>query len=131
MRFYTVSVTARDGAASAGYKYDGVACYVFSHPTGEHFYTTSATERDNADDPAAGSYQSEGTACYVYDTQIPGTVPFYRLVSSPDKVAMPFYQVYSAQNGDYFYTTSAAEEHDRFGDFVRIAQPSQRDAGHG
>jgi hypothetical protein len=58
----------------------------------DHFYTTSGTEHDNA--VSQFGYLSEGVACYVYQTQIAGTIPFYRLRS-------PL--------GDHFYTSAAAE----------------------
>ena len=59
--------------------------------TDDHFYTTSAAERDTAD--ANDGYHFEEIACYVYDSQQPGTVPLYRLYNG----------------SDHFYTTSAAE----------------------
>jgi len=60
---------------------------------GDHFYTTSAVERDAA--VANFGYSSEGTACNVFDTQLPGTVLLYRLLHPTD--------------GDHFYTTSVPE----------------------
>jgi hypothetical protein len=60
---------------------------------GDHFYTSSATERDNA--IATIGYISEGTACYVFNSQTQGTVPLYRLLNP--------------NNGDHFYTSSATE----------------------
>ena len=45
-------------------------------PAGDHFYTTSAPERDNA---AIYGYKPEGTTCYVFDLQAQGTTPLYRL----------------------------------------------------
>ncbi|SDP64670.1 hypothetical protein SAMN04487914_1234 [Arthrobacter sp. ok909] len=60
---------------------------------GDHFYTTSSVERDNA--VQKYGYQKEGIACYIFDTQQPGTDALYRLLNS--------------QNGDHFYTTSAFE----------------------
>ena len=59
----------------------------------DHFYTTSAAERDNA--MFAFGYTDEGVACYVFDAQAPGTAPLYRL--------------WNPSNGDHFYTTSAAK----------------------
>ena len=46
-------------------------------PAYDHFYTTSASERDNA--VANLGYQDEGTACYTFDSQRAGTTPLYRL----------------------------------------------------
>ena len=60
---------------------------------GDHFYTTSITERDNA--VAKDGYNGEGVACYVYDPQQAGTAAFYRL--------------FSPGSGDHFYTTSTTE----------------------
>jgi hypothetical protein len=62
--------------------------YTFSPPpslavpvgVGDHFYTTSAAERDNA--IANFGYSSEGVACYVFDSQAPGTTPLYRLLKA-------------------------------------------------
>src|SRR4029077_9492914 len=54
---------------------------------GNHFYTTSISERDNA--IANSGYQPEGTACYVFDPQAPSTT--------------------SIGIGDHFYTTSVVE----------------------
>jgi hypothetical protein len=60
--------------------------YTFSSPPppgvgiGNHFYTISAVERDNA--IANYRYILEGTACYVFDTQSPGMVPFHRLLKA-------------------------------------------------
>ena len=60
---------------------------------GDHFYTTSRPERDNAF--AFLGYLEEGVACYVYGTSVPGTTPLLRL--------------YKPSSGDHFYTTSPAE----------------------
>ena len=60
---------------------------------GDHFYTTSATERDNA--VVTSGYQYEGIACYVFDSQASGTTALFRL--------------YNPQTGDHFYTTSTTE----------------------
>src|ERR1035441_5674651 len=60
---------------------------------GDHFYTTSTSERDNA--VADDGYHFEGIASYVYDAQQAGTAAFYRL--------------FSPGSGDHFYTTSTTE----------------------
>jgi len=60
---------------------------------GDHFYTTSQIERDNAF--AFLSYIEEGTACFVFNAPAPETTPLFRL--------------YSPTTGDHFYTTSQAE----------------------
>jgi hypothetical protein len=48
----------------------------------DHFYTTSATERQDA--VTNFGYVYEGVACYVFPIQMPGTVPLYRLVKVTD-----------------------------------------------
>lgn len=72
----------------------------FVHPSlyvevqGEHFYTTSATERDSA--ITNFGYTSEGVACYVYAMPVGGAMgEFFRLVHPT--------------SGDHFYTTSGTE----------------------
>jgi hypothetical protein len=62
-------------------------------PVGDHFYTVSVAERDNA--LAHSGYIDEGVACAVFDWQAPGTVPLLRLLNPA--------------NGDHFYTTSQPE----------------------
>ena len=109
--FYTTSTTERDNAvAKDGYNSEGVACYVYDSPpggpngsaafyrlfspgSGDHFYTTSTTERDNA--VANDGYRYEGIASYGYETEQAGTAAFYRL--------------FSPGSGDHFYTTSTTE----------------------
>jgi hypothetical protein len=107
---YTISSAERQNdISSLGYTDEGSACYVFGsdpqvpgsaplfrlyNPTnGDNFYTTSATERDNA--VANGGYTDAGVACYVFTTNVLGTSPLYRL--------------YNATSGDHFYTVSASE----------------------
>ena len=96
--FYTTSATERDTSVANHYKYEGIACYVYTsqtsgttpfyrlhNPNGDHFYTASATERDNA--VAEYGYKVEGVACYVHDSQVSGTTPFYRLFIKPVVIA--------------------------------------------
>src|SRR6266511_2008442 len=64
----------------------------FNQTSGDHFYTTSAAERDNA--VATAGYVFETTACYVFGGQ-PGPTDFYRC--------------FNQTNRDHFYTTSLAE----------------------
>jgi len=66
--------------AKVGYVNEGVTCRVFPaagtgttpllrafNPTsGDHFYTTSAAERDNA---VANGYRNEGVTCHVFPSQ--------------------------------------------------------------
>ena len=115
--FYTTDLKERNNAiAEHGYIDDGVpiAGYIFkdeglfsasskrvelfrlyNSARGDHFYTTSAAERDKAKDE--NGYKNDGVpiAGYVYLTKVTGTVKFYRL--------------YKPKNGDHFYTTDLAE----------------------
>jgi Neuraminidase-like domain/Repeat of unknown function (DUF5648)/Salmonella virulence plasmid 28.1kDa A protein len=58
----------------------------------DHFYTTSAAERDSAVD---GGYLLEGVEGHPFDDLAPGTVPLFRLVHP--------------QTGDHFYTANEPE----------------------
>jgi hypothetical protein len=58
----------------------------------DHFYTTSAAERDSA---TAAAYESEGVAGFVFRDPEPGPVPLYR--------------AFNPSNGDHFYTANEAE----------------------
>ena len=60
---------------------------------GDHFYTTSETERDSAISEYGYSY--ENIAAYVHPTPVVGSGPLYRLVSH--------------ESGEHFYTASEAE----------------------
>ncbi|HTD51676.1 MAG TPA: hypothetical protein VK780_01505, partial [Thermoanaerobaculia bacterium] len=60
--------------------------------TTDHFYTTSASDRDFA---KSLGFLDQGVAAYVEPTQIAGTLPFWRF--------------YSSAQTDHFYTTSVAE----------------------
>ena len=62
-------------------------------PRGDHFYTTSGGERDNA--VASYFYISEGTACFVHSAPVAGASELFRLVNGA--------------TGDHFYTTSPQE----------------------
>jgi len=61
-------------------------------PTGDHFYTMSLVERDDA---IASGYLNEEVACVAFTSQAVGTVPLHRL--------------FNPTSGDHFYTTSDAE----------------------
>lgn len=92
--FYTADENEKnDAVAKYGYKYEGIACYVFRGQTGRslplyrlrrvagqgfHFYTMSALERDAA--IARYNFADEGVACYIYGFQEKNTTPFYRLL---------------------------------------------------
>ncbi|HEY4384976.1 MAG TPA: hypothetical protein VGN34_10930 [Ktedonobacteraceae bacterium] len=77
--FYTVDAREANRAVFRfGYHREGIACYVlpdnrsvafsipfyrlFNRTNGDHFYTTSTSERDSA---VSGGYTDEGIACYV------------------------------------------------------------------
>lgn len=64
-----------------------------SRTTGDHLYTTSAPERNQAEKQG---YVSEGEVGNVFASPTPGTVPLYRLLSTQ-------------KGGGHFMTTSAAE----------------------
>ena len=74
-----------------GYTYERVAGYVSAAPaaglvplyrlwkaddTGDHFYTTSASERDRA--VSQYGYEYEGVEGYVSASGAPGLVPLFR-----------------------------------------------------
>jgi hypothetical protein len=94
-------------AEGGDYLSEGVAGYVYDAPTpesgelfrmvhpntGDHFYTTSGEERQNAIDNLG--YVYEGIACFVLMAATPGTIPLYRLRNP--------------SNGDHFYTASIVE----------------------
>jgi len=66
---------------------------LYSGSQGDHFYTTSQSERNNAIENLG--YQDEGIEWIAFDEQRRGTTAVYRL--------------YSSEQGDHFYTTSASE----------------------
>ena len=102
--------------------------------TGEHFYTTSASEA-----ACCGFRVEYSPYYYLYSNSASGLVPFYRCIMnygkhfyttasnceglSPGRVesvmgyiapspvcgAVPLYRTYNGSNNDHFYTTSAAE----------------------
>jgi hypothetical protein len=98
---------------------------------GDHFYTTSAAERDDA--IASFGYQSEGTACYVFDSPVIGNGDHFYTISQQERDnaiarhgyedegtacyvfdsqqsgTVALYRLFNPNNGDHFYTTSAAE----------------------
>ncbi|THH20497.1 hypothetical protein EW146_g871 [Bondarzewia mesenterica] len=108
--FYTINAAEMENAVhNLGYTFDGDAAYVFESRRSDaatiplyrmfnsiavnHFYTTSASERDNA--IINLGYTDEGTAAFVYSSSICDSIPLYRL--------------YSPRATDDFYTTSASE----------------------
>jgi hypothetical protein len=58
-----------------------------------HFFTVDKAEADRA--VARLGFSDEGICCYIASTQLPGTVPLYRL--------------YSKKRADHFYTASPHE----------------------
>jgi hypothetical protein len=60
---------------------------------GDHFYTASASERDNA--ITSFGYRSEDIACYV--------------LSTPARTRKPLYRLLNQGSGDHFYTASKEE----------------------
>ena len=97
------------GVATAGWTFEGTACFVFASPGGgtvplfrlfnpgndDHFYTTDVAESNAA---MASGYTSEGTACFVY--------------ASPAIDAVPLLRLFHPGTGDHFYTTDAIEHDD-------------------
>jgi hypothetical protein len=99
---YTTSAAERDAAvAQYGYVAEGITGYVLvaqqagtsplfrlsrpateplfrlNSPRGQHLYTTSALERDQA--VQTYHYTFEGITGYLYPGQVPGTLPLFRL----------------------------------------------------
>jgi len=119
---YTTSTAERDRAISAdGYRLEGVICYLWtkqatgtdplyrlykgSNGTPDHFYTADPAEKQKAE--TRDGYKVEGVTGYIAKTQLPGTVPLYRL--------------FSVHGGEHFYTVDEkerqfAETHDGFKD---------------
>ena len=109
--FYTADPAERDRALAGGnYRWEEIQCYVFAprnpqpgnttpfyrlynRDSGDHFYTTDASERDSA--IARSGYVSEGVACFVYTSNLSGTTPLYRL--------------WNGDASDHFYTTDSGE----------------------
>lgn len=97
----------QNAIANLGYTDEGITGYIFSNQqlatvplyrlysgTGtDHFYTTSASERDNA--VANLAYTFEGVAGYIYPDTTCGLLPLYRS--------------YSEQGIDHFYTMNLPE----------------------
>jgi hypothetical protein len=87
---------------------------------GDHLYTTSAVERDQAIE--RHGYADEGVACSVYHSApAPAT-----------DAPVPFYRLYAPGNGDHFYTTfqPEADSAARGGyNFEGVACPIHTNAG--
>lgn len=105
--FFTASEFEKSiiaNTSKSGYLFEGIAFYAFTtdvsgstpvyrsynSTTGDHFYTTSDSER-NAD-----GYSYEGIAFYAFASQVSGTSPVYRF--------------YDPSSGDHFYTISENEK---------------------
>ncbi|KAG5641992.1 hypothetical protein DXG03_003821 [Asterophora parasitica] len=99
--FYGFSLEGKKGTAT-GYLYTSEQPYtvpifrLYSIGLTDHFYTTSALERDHA--VKRLGYHIEGTLGYVPTSRAPGLVPFYRLHNSGAH--------------DHYYTTSEQERED-------------------
>ena len=55
---------------------------LFNPQNGDHFYTASASEGDNA--VRQYGYRNEPTACFVLSAQVGGSVPFFRFLKTTD-----------------------------------------------
>jgi serine/threonine protein kinase len=88
-----VQATAQAQASAAVIAMAAPMYRLFSVTSGDHFYTMSAIERNNA--VAAYGYRYEGIAYYAFSSQVATSVPLYRL--------------FSTTSGHHFYTISAAE----------------------
>jgi Repeat of unknown function (DUF5648) len=118
--FYTASSDEKNIDLTSGWVVEPdspVACYVFNSKapgttefwrlynpqTGDHFFTTSTKERDNAENSFGYVVEPDSpVACYVFDSQAPGTTPLYRLLRAPSlQRTEPAQQsgVYQAYNG--------------------------------
>src|SRR4051812_12583647 len=71
----------------------------------DHFYTTSAAERDSA---ALRTYDNEGVAGHVFAGPEPGPVAWYRALQP--------------KNGDHFYTADLAEYDNAINSYGYIAE---------
>lgn len=88
-----IASTTMLGATAHAATGDTALYRLYSSRAGDHFYTTSAAERDYA--VSHFGYANEGMTGYVGTQATSGRTPLYR--------------VYSSQSGDHFYTTSAGE----------------------
>ncbi|MFZ2976084.1 MAG: SpoIID/LytB domain-containing protein [Candidatus Moraniibacteriota bacterium] len=111
--FYTASENEKSivtNTSQSGYLPEGIAFYAYTtqfngtvpvyrfyaSSTGDHFYTTSESERDSLNNNPQWGYTAEGIEFYAYTTQADGTVPVYRF--------------YAPSTGDHFYTASENEK---------------------
>ena len=98
-----------------GYKYEGIACQVYSasgsgrkalmrafnNGNGDHFYTTDLSEHAAAIN--SGAYSDEHFACWVLPPELePGNIP---------QGVIPLMRAFHKGTGDHFYTTSSDELH--------------------
>jgi class 3 adenylate cyclase len=91
--FYTTDVQEKLKALADNYADETEVGFVFDTPNkltvplfrlyhashGDHFYTTSDEERDRAIDEFG--YEYEFVSCHVFETEVPGAVPLFRLIS--------------------------------------------------
>jgi Repeat of unknown function (DUF5648) len=110
--FYTTNPNERQNAIQNGFHDEGIACFVWTapahgpaplfradksggqipEPPGDHLYTMSLTEHENAMNNLG--YYGEGITGYIYPEASAGAVPFFRAFSPA---------------GGHFYTTNSAE----------------------
>jgi len=118
--FYTASTVEKDRVIKVdGYRDEGVVGYIWATQVSgtdalhrlyrgskgirDHFYTVDIAEKQRVED--RDGYKEEGITGYISKTQLPGTVPLYRL--------------FSERYGEHFYTISdkereSAEKNDGF-----------------
>jgi hypothetical protein len=110
--FYTTNSNERQNAIQNGFHDEGIAGFVWTapapgpaplfradkntgqipQPPGDHFYTMSLTEHENA--MTNLGYEGEGITGYIYPVASAGAVPFFRAFSPA---------------GGHFYTANPAE----------------------
>ena len=92
--FYTIDAAEKSNAITThGYTDEGIEAHVFATPEsgtapffrlwkpvaqgGDHFYTTDVVEKNTA--ISTHGYTDEGMEGRIYTSQVPGTVPLFRL----------------------------------------------------
>jgi len=139
--FYTISEnekTAILNNSQGGYVLEGIAFYAFNSQitdslpvyrflnstNGDHFYTTSESEKTTLLNNPQWGYALEGVAFYAFSSQITDSMPVYRFLNttngdhfyttSEDEKnnlsTVPVYRFLNSTNGDHFYTISEAEK---------------------
>jgi len=99
---------------TSGIGTDAVPFYRLFHPAGgDHFYTTSLSERDQA---LAGGY-IEDNYCGIYEDGAPACTSIACLIFPSDYIpqiaeGLPFYRLYNPVTQDHLYTISEVERKD-------------------